>query len=155
MSKATRRDFLKGALAAGALALRLQRAGWSVDRTRKTLMAVAALVSPVGALAVFVHSLFWTMALISTGIFFWMFWSVSVHTLAGDYFPARAVASAYGIAGTGSTAGSVIATWAVGRTLDVTHSYVPVFLGIGALMPVALAVGLPLLKRIERIDDLQ
>ncbi|MGA2270774.1 MAG: MFS transporter [Bryobacteraceae bacterium] len=140
--------------AAGYVALRLQRAGWSVNRTRKTLMAVAALVSPVGALAVFAHSLFWTVALISMAVFFWMFWSITVHTLAGDYFPSRAVASVYGIAGTGSTAGSVIGTWAVGRTLDVTHSYAPVFLGIGVLMPVALIVGLALMRRVEPVEAL-
>ena len=138
--------------AGGYLALQLQRAGWSVNRTRKTLMTVAALMSPIGALAVFAHSLFWTMALISIAVFFWMFWSITVHTLAGDYFPPRAVASVYGIAGTGSTVGSVIGTWAVGRTLDVTHSYVPVFLGIGVLMPVALLVGFTLMKRVEPIE---
>jgi MFS-type transporter involved in bile tolerance (Atg22 family) len=64
------------------------------------------------------------------------------------------VASVYGIAGTGSTAGSVIGTWAVGRTLDVTHSYAPVFLGIGVLMPVALIVGLALMRRVEPVEAL-
>ncbi|MEP6915655.1 MAG: MFS transporter [Acidobacteriota bacterium] len=135
----------------GYVTLRLQRAGWSVNRTRKTIMVVSALLSPIGIFAVFAHSLFWTIGLISAAIFFWMWWSVSVHTLAGDYFPPRAVASVYGIAGTGSTMGSVISTWAVGRTLDVTHSYVPVFVGIGLLMPVALAAGLTLMKRVEPV----
>lgn len=51
------------------------------------------------------------------------------------------MAFVYGFGGTGSTLGSVIATWAVGRTLDATGSYVPVLLGIGLLMPVAWAVG--------------
>jgi ACS family hexuronate transporter-like MFS transporter len=137
--------------AGGYLALRLQKRGWSVNRTRKTLMAVAAVISPVGIFAVFAHSLFWTIGLISIAIFFWMWWSISVHSLAGDYFPPRAVASVYGIAGTGSTVGSVISTWAVGRTLDVAHSYVPVFVGIGAMMPVAMAVGFALMKRVERV----
>jgi ACS family hexuronate transporter-like MFS transporter len=132
----------------GYLTLRLQRAGWSVNRTRKTVMAVGAALSPIGIFAVFAHSLFWTIGLICVAIFFWMWWSVSVHSLAGDYFPPRAVASVYGIAGTGSTLGSVISTWAVGRTLDVTHSYVPVFVGIGLLMPVALLAGLLLMRRV-------
>jgi ACS family hexuronate transporter-like MFS transporter len=136
----------------GYLTMRLQRAGWSPNRTRKTLMAVAALVSPVGIFAVFTHSLFWTIALISIAIFFWMFWSVSVHSLSGDYFPPRAVASVYGIAGTGSTVGSVISTWAVGKTLDVTHSYAPVFVGIGLMMPVAMIVGFLLMKKVEPVE---
>ena len=58
----------------------------------------------------------------------------------------------YGIGGTGSTLGSVISTWAVGRTLDVTGGdYTPVFVGIGMLMPVALIVGLSLMGRVEPV----
>jgi MFS transporter, ACS family, hexuronate transporter len=103
---------------------------------------------------VFAHSLFWTIGLISIAIFFWMWWSIAVHSLPGDYFPARAVGSVYGIAGTGSTIGSVISTWAVGRTLDVTHSYAPVFIGIGLLMPLALAAGFALMKRVEPVEGM-
>jgi ACS family hexuronate transporter-like MFS transporter len=136
----------------GYLTMRLQRAGWSPNRTRKTLMAIGALVSPVGILAVFVHSLFWTIGLISIAIFFWMWWSISVHSLSGDYFPPRAVGSVYGFAGTGSTIGSVISTWSVGATLDLTHSYVPVFIGIGVLMPIAMLIGFALMKRVEPVN---
>jgi ACS family hexuronate transporter-like MFS transporter len=138
--------------AGGYVALVLQRRGWSVNRTRKVLMLVATIMSPVGILAVFAHSLFWTMAFICIAIFFWIFWSITVHTLPGDYFPPHAVASVYGFAGTGSTIGSVISTWAVGATLDVTHSYVPVFVGIGLLMPVAFVVGVKLMGRVEAVE---
>jgi ACS family hexuronate transporter-like MFS transporter len=138
----------------GYLTLRLQRAGWSVNRTRKTLMVIATVLSPVGILAVFAHSLFWTIALISVAIYFWMFWSITIHSLPGDLFPPRAVASVYGIGGTGSTVGSVIATWAVGRTLDTTHSYAPVFIGLSLLMPIALLSGTALMGRIAPVKDL-
>lgn len=140
--------------AGGYLSLRLQRAGWSANRTRKTLMVIATVMSPVGILAVFAHTLFWTIGLICIAIFFWMWWSIAVHSLPGDYFPPRAVGSVYGIAGTGSTIGSVISTWAVGRTLDVTHSYAPVFIGLGLLMPVALVAGFALMKRVEPVEGL-
>lgn len=138
--------------AGGYITLRLQRAGWSANRTRKTMMTVAMVLSLTGIFAVWAKTLFATMALISVAIFFWMLWSISVHTLPGDYFPARAVGSVYGIGGTGSTVGSVISTWAVGRVLDVTHSYVPVFVGIGLSMPVALLVGFTLMRRVEPIE---
>jgi hypothetical protein len=64
------------------------------------------------------------------------------------------VASVYGIGGTGSTIGAVISTWAVGRTLDSTHSYAPVFIGLGLLMPIALLAGTALMGRIEPVKDL-
>jgi ACS family hexuronate transporter-like MFS transporter len=135
----------------GYVTMLLQRRGWSPNRTRKSMMTFAALVSPIGILAAFASSLFWTITLICIAIFFWMWWSISVHTLPGDYFPPRAVGSVYGFAGTGSTVGSVISTWAVGKTLDLTHSYVPVFVGIGSLMPVALVIGLLLMKTVEPV----
>jgi MFS transporter, ACS family, hexuronate transporter len=136
----------------GYVALRLQRAGWSVNRTRKALMVFSACLSPVGIFAVYAQSLFWTMALISAAIFFWMFWSVTVHTLAGDYFSSSEVGSVYGIAGTGSTVGTAIATWGVGYVLDLKVGYTPVFIGISMLMPVAMIVGLSLMGRVEPIS---
>lgn len=135
----------------GFAALRLERAGWSVNRTRKFLMLAGAAVSPVGVAAVYADSLFWTITFICVAIFFWMAWSVTVQTLPGDYFPARAVASVYGFGGTGSTVGSVISTWLVGRTLDVTHSYTVVFVGLGLLMPAAFLIGTRLMGRVEPV----
>jgi ACS family hexuronate transporter-like MFS transporter len=139
----------------GYMSFRLQQAGWSVNRTRKTLMTLAVIFSPMAILAVLSHSLFWTITMISVSIFFWIFWSISVHSLPGDYFPAKAVASVYGIAGTGSTIGSMISTWAVGAVLDATHNYTIVFVGLSMLMPVALIVGFSLMKRVEPIAGMQ
>ncbi|MEO8597523.1 MAG: hypothetical protein ABI759_29665 [Candidatus Solibacter sp.] len=34
----------------------------------------------------------------------------------------------------------------------MTHSYTPVFVGIGLLMPVALVVGLILMGKVERVE---
>ncbi len=139
----------------GYMSFRLQESGWSVNRTRKTMMVLAVVFSPMAILAVLSHSLFWTIAMISVSIFFWIFWSISVHSLPGDYFPPRAVASVYGIAGTGSTIGSMISTWAVGAILDSTHNYTIVFAGLSMLMPVALLVGFLLMRRVEPILDMQ
>jgi ACS family hexuronate transporter-like MFS transporter len=135
----------------GYIALRLQKAGWTINRTRKTLMVFSACLSPIGIFAAFAQSIFWTIALISAAIFFWMFWSVSVHTLAGDYFKPAEVGTVYGIAGTGSTAGTALATWGVGYVLDLNYGYTPVFIGISLLMPVAMIVGLSLMGRVEPV----
>ena len=138
--------------ATGILAQRLEHAGWSTNRTRKFLMLTGAAVSPIGVAAVHVQSLSWTMTIICVAIFFWMIWSVTVQTLPGDYFPPHAVASVYGFGGMGSTLGSVISIWLVGRTLDITHSYAPVFVGLGFLMPVACLAGLSIMGRVEPVE---
>jgi ACS family hexuronate transporter-like MFS transporter len=116
------------------------------------MMLAAAVVSPVGIAAVYSASLFWTMSFISIAIFFWMAWSVTVQTLAADYFPPHAVGSAYGFGGLGSTAGSVVSIWVIGRVLDLTGSYVPVFVGIGLLMPTAFLIGARLMGRVEQVS---
>jgi len=137
--------------AGGFLAQRLEAHGWSVHRTRKTLMLLGAAGSPIGVAAVFAKTMFWTMTFISIAIFFWMLWSLTVQTLPSDYFPPPAVASVYGIGGMGSTLGSVVSIWLVGRTLDLTHSYQPVFIGLGLLMPIACAAGFAIMGRVERL----
>jgi hypothetical protein len=43
--------------------------------------------------------------------------------------------------------------WAVGRTLDVTHTYTLVFIGLALLMPVAMVVGFSLMGRVEMVGD--
>ena len=139
----------------GYLTLLLQRAGWTVNRTRKTLMVIATVLSPVGILAVYAHSLFWTITLISVSVFFWIFWSIAVHSLPGDYFPPKAIASVYGIAGSGSTIGSAISTWAVGAVLDKTHNYLLVVMGLSVLMPIAMIVGFTLMRRVEPVTGLE
>jgi ACS family hexuronate transporter-like MFS transporter len=137
----------------GYIALRLQKAGWNVNRTRKALMIFSACFSPIGIFAAFAQSVFWTIALISAAIFFWIFWSVTVHTLPGDYFPPAQVGSVYGFAGTGSTIGTALATWGVGYVLDSRFGYTPVFIGVSLLMPIAMIVGLSLMGRVEPVSD--
>jgi len=140
-------------LLVGFLSFRLRRSGWSVNRTVKAFMIFAALTSPIGILAANASSVGLTVTVISAAIFFWTFWSLTVHSLAGEYFPSQAVGSVYGISGMGSTIGSAISTWAVGRTLDATHNYSYVFLGLGLLMPIALLTGGSLLGKVEMIRD--
>ena len=45
--------------------MRLLQRGWSVNRVRKTMMVLATCFSPLAIVAVFSHSLFWTMTMIS------------------------------------------------------------------------------------------
>jgi len=143
--------------ATGVIAQRLENRGWTARRTRKFLMFLGAAGSPIGVAAVYAGSVAITMTFICVAIFFWMIWSVAVQTLPGDYFPPQAVASVYGVGGMGSTLGSMISIWLVGRTLDLTHSYQPVFLGLGLLMPVAFAAGMLLMGRLPPVtlEDLE
>jgi len=141
-----------GNVAGGYLTLRLQRAGWSVNRTRKTLMVIATVLSPLGIFAAYAHSLFWTITMISVAVFFWIFWSIAVHSLAGDYFPPRAVASVYGSQGRARQ-------WdrrsALGRRQD-SRCDAQLHAGLHRAEPadaVAMVVGFSLMGRVEMVRD--
>jgi len=127
--------------ACGAVSGWLLHLGWSVNRTRKTIMAVSAVFCPLGVSAVFCHGVFWTIFFISVATFSFIFWAVTVHSVPVDFFPSEYVGSVFGFGGTGSSLGTVFATWAIGLMLDRLHSYTPVFICIGSLLPVALIVG--------------
>jgi ACS family hexuronate transporter-like MFS transporter len=127
--------------ASGATSGWLLHRGWSLNRTRKTIMAVSAIVCPFGVTAVFCHSIFWTIFFICLATFSIIFWAVTLHSVPMDFFPPEYVGSVFGFGGTGSSLGTVFTTWTIGWVLDRFHSYMPVFIFIGSLLPVAFVVG--------------
>jgi MFS transporter, ACS family, hexuronate transporter len=135
----------------GAISDALVRSGWTANRARKTVMAVSALGATVGIVAACNVGLGTAIAAISLAINFYFCWAVNLHTLPADFFPPSYVGTVFGFGGTGSGLGTLLVTAAVGLTLDLTHSYTPVFIGIGLLLPVALVVVLPLMGRVHRL----
>jgi len=133
--------------------LTLRRPAGELSTIRKTLMAASALLSPIGIFAVFAHTLFWTMGLICIAIFFWMFWSISVHSLARRLLPAARRGLRLRHRRDRLHRRLRDQHVAVGKTLDLTHSYEPVFIGIGLLMPIALIAGFSLMRRVEPVTQ--
>jgi len=138
--------------ASGGVSSWLLHRGWSVNRTRKTIMAISALLCPLGVSAVFCHSLFWTMFFISLGTFSVIFWAVTVHAIPLDFFPTAYVGSVFGFGGTGSSLGTVFTTWAIGWALDRFHSYTPVFIFVGLLLPTAFIVGTLVMGKVHPLE---
>jgi MFS transporter, ACS family, aldohexuronate transporter len=134
--------------ASGGLSSWLLHHGWSVNQTRKTMMAASAILCPLGVTAVFCESLFWTMFFISLATFSVIFWAVTVHSIPMDFFPTEYVGSVFGFGGTGSSLGTVFATWAIGLVLDRFHSYTPVFIFVGSLLPTAFIIGTLVMGRV-------
>jgi ACS family hexuronate transporter-like MFS transporter len=89
------------------------------------------------------------VALISLAVAAHQGWSCNLFTLASDMFPRRAVGSAVGIGGfVGAIGGMLIAT-VTGFVLELTHSYVSVFMIAGFAYLVALLVIQLLAPRLE------
>ena len=138
--------------ACGGFSSWLLHRGWSVHTTRKTIMAWSAAVCPLGVCAAFSQSLFWTVFFISVAILAYVFWTVTVHSLPVDFFPSEYVGSVFGFGGTGSSLGTVLATWIVGLSLDRFGSYSIVFVCIGSLLPIAYLLGGLVLGKIQPVE---
>ncbi|HKV92688.1 MAG TPA: MFS transporter [Candidatus Angelobacter sp.] len=129
-----------GSIGGGWLAARFLKAGWTVNRSRKTAMLICALtVVPIVA-AANVHSLWAAVALISLATAGHQGWSANMFTFASDLFPRNAVASVVGIGGFGGAVGGMLIAALTGWILQVTGSYVPLFVIAGSIYLLALLI---------------
>ena len=136
----------------GAASSWLIRRGWSVDRSRKTVMLVTGLLMlssmPVGV----VESDLVALLLSSTALLAFYAYSVNTLTLPADLVPSRLVASVSGLSGMGAGIGSVCFTYMVGRVADA-FSFTPVFFMVGLLPLLSLAMLFFVTGRISRVIE--
>jgi ACS family hexuronate transporter-like MFS transporter len=123
----------------------------TVNRARKTVIIIAACMTPAGLLAARAESTLSAMAFISLVLFSFQMWVGNVQTLPSDFFPKEVVGSVAGLGGTGAAMGSMIFTLTTGWI--VTHfSYAPVLTIAGLLAPLGTIVLFSLAGRIRRIS---
>ena len=138
-----------GSVAGGWLSSTLIKQGWSANRARKTTMLICALcVTPVMFVSR-VNGLWQVVGLIGLATAAHQGWSANIFTTASDMFPRRAVASVVGIGGFGGAVGGMCIAWLTGQLLELTHSYVPIFVIAGSIYLVALLVIQLLAPRLE------
>jgi ACS family hexuronate transporter-like MFS transporter len=139
-----------GSLSGGWLSGYLIAHGWSVDRSRKLVILIAALLMPAGIFAAFAHDAMVALMLIGVVLFGFQVWINNVQTLPSDFFSDRAVASVAGLGGTGAGIGSMIFIFSTGWIVD-HFSYVPVLVVAGVLAPFGTLVLFTLSGRIGRV----
>lgn len=140
-----------GALSGGWLSGFLIGRGWTVDRARKTAMALGALLMPAGILAVRAETPYAALAFMGVVLFGFQVWINNVQTLPADFFPVSAVASVAGLGGTAAAAASIFYNWNTGRVVDAL-GYEPVFIVAGVLGPLGLIAVLVLAGKIEPVN---
>ena len=129
-----------GSVGGGWLSSRLLKRGWSVNRARKTAMAICALaVVPIISVSS-VARLLPAVLLIGLAAAAHQGWSCNLFTLASDMFPERTVASVVGVGGFAGAIGGMLIADAVGHILQWTHSYVLPFLIAGSAYLFALLI---------------
>lgn len=138
-----------GSVAGGWLSSALIRRGWSVNAARKTAMGVCAVAVVPIVLAANTSSLWFAVALISLAAAAHQGWSANVYTLVSDTFPRQAVGSVIGFGGMMGAVGGMLIAKLTAYLLEMTGSYVPVFLIAGSAYLLALAVVHLLVPRLE------
>lgn len=139
-----------GSLSGGWMSGYLIKRGWSVDRARKLVILVAALLMPAGIFAALANDAMVALALIGVVLFGFQVWINNVQTLPSDFFSDKAVASVAGLGGTGAGIGSMIFIFSTGWIVD-HFSYVPVLIAAGVLAPLGTIVLFALSGRIQRV----
>jgi ACS family hexuronate transporter-like MFS transporter len=114
--------------------------GWELNRARKTAMLICALgVVPV-IYAPYSKNLWVVVGLVGLALAAHQGWSANLFTTTSDMFPRSAVGSVVGIGGTAGAAASVILQIATGYIVELTHSYLPLFLLGGCAYLIALGI---------------
>ncbi len=127
-----------GSVGGGWLSGWLIRRGWTSARARKTAMLAAAACMPVAATAVLVESPLLAIALIGLATSAHQGWSANLFTTVSDVFPSQAVGSVVGIGGCAGGLGNVLFAALLPGYLITYFGYVPVFVMMGVLHPLAL-----------------
>jgi ACS family hexuronate transporter-like MFS transporter len=129
-----------GSVAGGWGAGWMLRRGWSPARARKTAMLICALAVVPVILAARASNLWIAVAVVGLATAAHQGWSANLFTLVSDMFPREAVASVVGIGGFGGAVSGALVSTAVGLVLELSHSYVAVFVLAGSAYLIALLV---------------
>ncbi|GAC1701418.1 MAG: MFS transporter [Candidatus Acidiferrum sp.] len=141
-----------GSIGGGWLSSRLIKTGHSVNFARKITMLICALcVLPV-LYAPFSKNLWQVVGLIGLATAAHQGWSANIFTLPSDMFPRRAVGSVVGIGATGGAIGGVLIQITTGYVVQLTHSYMPLFVFAGLAYIAALGVIHALTPKLSPVD---
>lgn len=139
-----------GSFVGGWTGGKLMDKGWSLDKARKWVIWVGAiLVVPVlGCL--YIDSPYWAIALISFSLFATQFKQASLFTLPIDLFSKKDAASVWGISGSAGSFGAMLFTPLIGYLVD-TISYSPVFVIVAFLHIISAIIVMIFIPKIRMV----
>ena len=138
-----------GSIAGGWLSSHLIKIGWSVNRSRKTTLFVAALCAVPLLVVLQIHSTLAVVLLIGLGTAGHQAFSSNIFAMITDLYPRRAVATVAGIGGAAGSVGGILISQATGRTLQPTGSYVPILAYAGLAYLIAFVAIQLLVPRMD------
>ncbi len=132
-----------GSFAGGWAGQRLIKGGMSVDASRKTMIWVGAMLVPLALPAVYVESSLLAVVFMGLGVFAIQVKSSSLFAVPTDLFPARDVATVWGVSGAAGSVAAALSQPVIGLVIDRAGSYEPAFIIVSSMHIVsALCVAL-------------
>ena len=129
-----------GSVGGGWLSSTLIKRGWTVNASRKTAMLICALaVTPI-VFAAHAANLWVAVGLVGLAAAAHQGWSCNVYTLTSDMFPKQAVGSVTGFGGMTGAIGGMLIAEVTGYVLQMTGSYLPIFIIAASAYLLALMV---------------
>lgn len=142
-----------GAIGGGWFSSRLIARGWSVNRSRKTALLIAALLIVPTLLAPAAPTMWVAVALVSVAAAAHQAWSTNLFTTASDLFPRSAVGSVVGIGGFAGAMAGMLFQRLTGYILEVTHgNYAIIFVICGVVYVSAWVIFHILVPRMEPVQ---
>jgi ACS family hexuronate transporter-like MFS transporter len=128
-----------GSIGGGWLSGAFIQMGWSINKGRKIVMLICAiLIVPI----VFASSVseWWAVLLIGLATAAHQGWSTNLFTSVSDMFPKNAVGSVVGLGGMAGSFGGMLIAAAVGFILQITGSYLSIFILAGVVYLPAMLI---------------
>lgn len=141
---------LVGALLSGWAARKLLQSGWSIDRTRKSILLFAAVLMPAGIWVGYAEDVYFCLALICLVTFLIQVWATSLFAIPADLFPPAQVGSVVGFCAATGSLSAMLFQLVVGEVVD-RFSYTPIFATVALMHPLALVCIHSLVQRIDRL----
>jgi ACS family hexuronate transporter-like MFS transporter len=115
----------------------LMRHGWALEKARKTTMMYSALFLPFTVFAVFAENPWTAILLVGLACGAHNSWSANIFTMCSDCFRPQTVGSVTGIAGFAGGFGGVLLSALIPGIIVQYFGYIPVFILMGILHPLA------------------
>lgn len=124
---------------------------FSVNKARKTVMGVAALLTLAAPAIEWVSSVYVAVALMAVFMFAHGFWITNYITAISDMFGQRATSTVVGLSGTAGAVAGLLLNPLMGAVIQ-QYSYRPLWVASGLLYPVAFLLLILLIPKIKELN---
>jgi len=127
---------------------KLVKNNFSINRARKTVMGIAALLTIVAPFIAWVSTVEMAVALMSVVMFAHGFWITNYITAISDIFGKNGTSTVVGLSGTAGAISGLIINPLIGLIVQ-NYSYTPIWIASGILYPMAFILLIVFIRKIQ------